>query len=78
MTRQPIEMHRRKVHTHEQLNALRLPGRQEIIVQGRRSHKTTSPQIEDIARSIVVQVRVETQEPGESHQEHQVEIGIPL
>ena len=76
LVRHPVEVHRRKIHAHHHLYLLRLLGHKEVMVQRRLGREDALPQVEVVARGIVVEVGIEAQEPAQAHEEHQVEIGI--
>lgn len=64
LVRHPVEVHRREIHTHHHLYLLRLLWPKEVMVHRRLGREDALPQVEVVARGIVVEVRIEAQEPA--------------
>ena len=69
------EVHRVVVHAHQCPQAGSLFRAHYVNVQGCTVGEAGGTQVEEVARAIVFQVRVEAQKARQVHQEHQVKVG---
>ena len=70
-----VEVHRGVIHAHHELYDLGLGGLEEVAMNRRHSTEDTLAQVEIVARGIVVEIGIETEESRKAHEKHQVEIG---
>jgi len=69
------KVHGGVVHTHHQLHLLGFLWLEEIAMNGRGRQENTLAEIEIVTWRIVVEVRIETKEPAQAHEEYEMKVG---